>query len=323
MPLLFDMPLEQCREYKGTNPKPKDFDEYWDSSIAEMKSIDTKIEFIPTKYNFGKAQAFDIWYTGVGGARIHGKCVKPLNEDKPVPTVLLFHGYSGAGDDFPGLLNWASMGFAAFSIDARGQAGFSEDLGGVKGNTLNGHIIRGLDDEDPKKLLFRSIFLDCAQLAHLAMDLDFVDEKNVFCAGGSQGGGLSTACASLEPRIKKASITYPFLTDYKRIWQIDLYKDAYTELNWYFRNRDPHHLREEEIWTKLGYIDVHFLAERIEAEVIMNTGLCDTVCPPSTQFAVYNNIKSKKHHNFWYDYGHEWLPGEWNTTASFFNEGLN
>ena len=323
MPLLFDMPLEECKKYMGINPKPADFDEYWDSSIAEMKAIDTEIEFVPTTWKFKNVEAYDIWYTGVGGARIHGRCVKPANLSKPTPTILLFHGYSGEGDVFSGLLNWVAQGYIAISIDARGQAGLSEDVGGVKGNTLNGHIIRGLDDEDPKKLLFRNIFLDCAQIAHLAMKLDFVDENNVFCMGGSQGGGLSTACAALEPRIKKASITFPFLTDYKRIWKIDLYKDAYTELNWYFRVRDPHHEREEEIWTKLGYIDVHNLAPRIKAEVMMNTGLNDTVCPPSTQFAVYNNITSKKTHRFWYDYGHEYLPNEWNYISDFFGEGLD
>ena len=33
------------------------------------------------------------------------------------------------------------------------------------GNTLRGHIIRGLDEASPEKLLFRQIFLDTADLA--------------------------------------------------------------------------------------------------------------------------------------------------------------
>ena len=36
----------------------------------------------------------------------------------------------------------------------------------------------------------------------------------------------------------------------------------------------------------------------------------DTVCPPSTQFAVYNKIKSNKRMLIYPDYGHEiLLPG--------------
>lgn len=89
---------------------------------------------------------------------------------------------------------------------------------------------------------------------------------------------------------------------------MDLAKDAYAELKTYFRQFDPRHEREDEIFTKLGYIDVQFLAERIRGEVLMGTGLQDTVCPPSTQFAAYNRIKSKKHMVIYPDFGHEGLP---------------
>ena len=44
---------------------------------------------------------------------------------------------------------------------------FVRDKGGVFGNTLNGHIIRGLDDPDPDNILFRQIFLDTAMLARV------------------------------------------------------------------------------------------------------------------------------------------------------------
>ena len=36
MPLLFDMPYEDLLIYEGTNPRPHDFDDYWDSALTEM-----------------------------------------------------------------------------------------------------------------------------------------------------------------------------------------------------------------------------------------------------------------------------------------------
>ena len=36
MPLLFDMPLEKLQTYKGCNPKPDDFDAFWEKSIEEL-----------------------------------------------------------------------------------------------------------------------------------------------------------------------------------------------------------------------------------------------------------------------------------------------
>jgi cephalosporin-C deacetylase len=101
---------------------------------------------------------------------------------------------------------------------------------------------------------------------------------------------------------------YPFLTDYKRVWDIDLAKDAYGELQEYFKRFDPLHEHEDELFRKLGYIDVQFLCPRIEAEVCMAVGFMDTICPPSTQFASYNKIRSKKSLVTYHDYGHEGLP---------------
>lgn len=55
--------------------------------------------------------------------------------------------------------------------------------------------------------------------------------------------------------------------------------DAYRELRTYFRQYDPHHLREEEIFAMLGYIDVKNLIKRIKAEVLMGITLMDNICP--------------------------------------------
>ena len=41
----------------------------------------------------------------------------------------------------------------------------------------------------------------------------------------------------------------------------------------------------------------------------MGTGLMDTICPPSTQFAAYNKIGAPKRMLVYPDFGHEWLPG--------------
>ncbi|RLD09188.1 MAG: acetylxylan esterase, partial [Chlamydiae bacterium] len=116
------------------------------------------------------------------------------------------------------------------------------------------------------------------------------------------------ACASLVPEIKLAAPVFPFLSDYKRVWEMDLAKDAYQELQTFFRMFDPRHLREDEIFTKLGYIDIQFLVPRIKAKVMMGIALMDTICPPSTQFAAYNKIKSEKALMVYPDFGHENIP---------------
>ena len=130
-----------------------------------------------------------------------------------------------------------------------------------------------------------------------------MDPARVGCTGGSQGGGLTLACAALEPRIKRAFPLFPFLCDYQRVWEMDLAKDAYEELRYWFRMFDPLHEREAEMFTRLGYIDNQHLAPRIRGEVRMAVGLMDTICPPSTQFAAYNRMRCAKSMLLYPDFG--------------------
>lgn len=304
---IFDMPLEKLRTYKGRNPCPKDIDTFWNRALNEMRDVAPKIELKPSDFQTPTAECFDLYFTGVRKARIHAKYLRPRKAAGRHPAVVLFHGYTGSCGDWADKLNWISQGYSIAALDCRGQGGSSEDTGGIKGTTYKGHIIRGLDD-CPDNLLFRHIFLDTAQLAGIVMNMSEVDPRRVGALGGSQGGGLTLACASLEPRIKRAAPTFPFLCDYRRVWDMDLATGAYEEIRTFFRQFDPRHEREEAIWTRLGYIDCQHLAKRIKAEVLMGTGLMDQICPPSTQFAAYNKIRAKKSMIIYPDFGHEGLP---------------
>jgi cephalosporin-C deacetylase len=315
MPLI-DKPLHELQTYQGVNPRPDDFDEYWERALNEMRAVDPQVELIPSSFQVPGAECYDLYFTGVRGARIHAKYIKPTNVPTPHPAVIQFHGYTGNSGSWSEKLSYAALGYSVFAMDCRGQGGLSEDTGGVKGNTHHGHIIRGLEDH-PDQLLFRHIFLDTAQLAGIAMSMPEVDPDRVGVFGGSQGGGLTLACAALEPRVKRLAPMYPFLCDYKRVWDMDLAKDAYAELRTFFRLFDPLHEREHEIFAKLGYIDVQHLAPRIKGEVLMGVGLMDTVCPPSTQFAAYNKITAPKELRIFPDFGHEGLPGFGDMTMQF------
>lgn len=307
MPLV-DMPLEKLKEYQGKNPRPADFDEFWDASLAEMRAIDPRPEWKAVEIGSKIADLSELTFTSTKGAKIYAKFARPKKIEGKIPAVLHFHGLSGASTDWQTLIAYASQGFVIASMDCRGQGGYSEDVGGVAGTTYTTPFTRGLDG-DPSGLLCRDLFLDCAMLARIVMGLPEVDETRVGVFGGSQGGGLSLACAALVPEIKLCAPDFPYLCDYQRVWEMDLAKGAYEGLKYYFRSFDPTHAREKEIFTKLGYIDVQFLAPRIRAKVMMGTGLMDTTCPPSTQFAAYNKITSEKEVVIYPDFGHESLKG--------------
>ncbi len=319
MPLTFDLPLEQLQRYQGVNPRPADFDAFWDRALAELAAVEPAIELIPADFQAPYATCSHLWFTGVKGARVHAQLVQPAGQQGLQPAVLMFHGYSGNAGDWVDKLAYAALGFTVAALDCRGQGGLSQDAGPRPGPTWHGHIVRGLEGA-PEDLMFRDIFLDTARLAQIVMALPHVDPQRVGATGGSQGGALTLACAALTPQIRRVAPVYPFLCDYKRVWDIDLDSGAYAELRDYFRWHDPRHEREQEIFTRLGYIDVQHLCPRIGGEVYMGVGLRDQICPPSTQFAAYNKIRSSKRMELYPDFAHEELRGHADRVFQFLSQ---
>ena len=315
----FEMPLEKLREYQGSTPRPDDFDEYWERALNEINSIDPKVKITPAKFQTKFADCFDMHYTSAGGNRIYAKYIRPKNISSKVPVVLYFHGYELSSGDWTEHFRWTLAGYSVLAMDCRGQGGNTPDIFNIEGPTVKSQFIRGLEG-DKDKMYYRQVFLDAVQLAKIAKNLEEVDPERIYAYGRSQGGGLTLACAALFPEIKKLAPVNPYLSDYKRVWHMDLGEQAYNGLKYYFRARDPRHEREDDIWNRYGYIDVQNLECRIKGEVLFFTGLMDKICPPSSQFATYNKINSKKYMHIYPDYGHERLPEHEDLIFEFFTK---
>lgn len=321
MPVV-DMPLDKMRVYQGSSPCPNDIDQFWDNSLDEMHNLNSKFEVIESTFQTPKVICSDLYYIGCGGARVHAKLLQPRDKKaRNGAAVVFFHGYNGNCGDWVNSLAYVGEGFTTALLDCRGQGGGSGNAINTLGTTLQGHIVMGLAD-GPKNLVFRNTFLDGVQLIEYVMGLDDVDPAKVGVTGGSQGGGMSLACASLVPNVNRVSPKYPFLSDYKRVWDMDLDQNAYVGLRTFFRYHDPLHEREAEIFNTLGYIDIQNLTKRIRGKVMMSTGLIDTICPPSTQFAAFNKISSEKEVIIYSDFGHEPLPNAADRDLQFMLEML-
>lgn len=308
MPLTFDLPFEELLTYEGRTPRPADHDEYWERGLADLAAVPADVVIEPAEFQTPLARCSHLWFTGTGGARVHAKLLQPVAPTGPHPALLQFHGYTGGSGDWSSQLGYAALGYTVAALDCRGQAGLSVDEAPVAGWSMASYLLRGVDDA-PENMALRHLFLDSARLAQIVLAMDDVDPDRVAATGYSQGGGLTLACAALEPRLKLAAPVYPFLCDFQRAWEMDLEKGPYNEITTYFRARDPLHVRESDIFSRLGYVDVQHLAPRVRAEVLMTVSLGDKICPPSTQFAAYNKLGGDKAYRLYPDFAHEKLPG--------------
>lgn len=298
------MPLEELNNYKGTNPIPKDFDSFWDNRMKEVYNHNLEYSITSSEINgFSLCSYYDLWFKGINGEKIYAKYIKPKLYYE-IPLILQFHGYPGASRSWFEQSSFAGMGCAVLAMDCPGQGGNGEDIGGFNGSTVSGHIIAGLDGK-PKDMYYVRLFQNTSILYRIAEELDGIDKNKIYANGASQGAGIALACSSLNPTIKRCAALYPFLSDYKRVYDMDLDLVAYEGLRYYSKWFNTMGENNNEVFTKLGYIDVHNLVHKLKAEVLFGTGLMDNICPPSTQFAVYNNINAKKKHIIFPDYAHE------------------
>ena len=306
----FDLPLDELKVYQGAGIKPADLDAFWDEKIKHCQGVELQCEWQEASFQSPVADCYELRFTGVDGAEIFVQALLPKDTSKPVPAIMQFHGYSANGGDWIDKLSWVSSGYAVYAMDCRGQGGQSHDAGQYRGWTLSGHICRGAE-EGPHSLYYVNVYQDICILNRLIASDARIDASRIIAMGGSQGGGLTMACAALCADISRAYVLYPFLSDFKRVWAMDLAKDAYDDINIWLKRFSPTSDRHDELFATLAYIDVANLAPRIQAPVLFATGLADTICPPSTQFAAYNQLTSPKKILIYPEHGHENLPRFW------------
>lgn len=311
---------EFLNAYMGTNPIPEDFDSFWKQRVDEAERCPLEYHLEPSEIpNCDTCEFWNLYFTGIRGEKVYAKYIKPVSGER-VPLVLQFHGYPGASRSWFEQASFAGMGCALLAMDCPGQGGFSQDAGGYEGTTVTGHLVAGLDG-DPREMYYVRLYQDICLLCRIVPELDGIDLKRVFINGASQGGGLGLVCAALNPSLpRKAAILYPFLSDFQKVWELGRDEIAYEGLRYYSRWFDPDGSKKTELFTKLGYIDVHNFAHLVRCEVLFGTGLSDAVCPPVTQFSVYNRLTCPKRHVFFPEYGHEEIQDFDDQIITFFGE---
>lgn len=302
------MELEDLKRYRGQKEAPEDFDAVWNKWLQEADELPLSYRVERIGVPFRKIIYERLYFESLHGEEV---CCHLLRESKDgkMPVLFMFHGYSSHSGDIFDKLPYVYNGFVVAAMDTRGQGGKSQDHLVTDGTTWQGHIVRGLQ-EGRENLFFKNVFLDTVVLKRILKSAPYCDENRMASIGFSQGGALSAVCAALNPEISFAAIGYPFLSDYRRAFQLSKNGafSAYDELQHFFKTRDPLHEREESFFDILDYIDVGFLAQRIRGKALCFTGLLDELVPVETQFAVFNRIECEKKLYVYPEYGHEQLP---------------
>lgn len=281
-----DFPLAKLVDYRPALTAPDDFDDFWRETLAECRRDDLAPVVEPLEYPLAGVRAHRLSYAGYHGHRIHGLYLLPAAADnRPAPTLIVYHGYSGGAGLVHQHLPWVMLGCGVIAVDTRGQGGETGDPEGYSGGSSMGWMTQGI--LNPRDYYYRRAYCDCVRAVDFAHTRPELDNSKLAVTGGSQGGGLSLAVAGLDPRVLVALPDVPFLCHFDRALDIAL-AGPYQELQRYAA-KYPRHL--PAMLQTLAYHDGMNLASRINpaCRMLWSVGLWDDVCPPSTVYAAYNH----------------------------------
>lgn len=290
---------ELTRTNLGFNPeqivseqdKEPDFDEFWSETLEELASVTPEYKLIPLKDHSNEVrEAFRVEMKSFGGETVSGLLMLPVADGK-YPAMISYMGYGSEvwyphPSDNPERID--------FQLCIRNQA-FNR-LPGEKDDWCT----RGIESKET--YYYRGAFADAVRAIDFIFSLDKTDAAQVFANGESQGGALTLVAASLDHRLKAIAPSAPFLNDYR---------DYFALAGWpgepIIAAAKAKGMSEDEMYRVLSYFDVKNFTDKIECPVLMAIGLQDPVCPPHTNFAGYNHIKTEKSwicyplagHNVW------------------------
>ena len=135
-----DMPIQELQTYSGINPKPVDFDAYWERALSEMRAVDPAIELVPSEFQTPAAECFDLYFTGVRGARIHAKYARPRGSERRIRPSCNFTAIAAMPGDWADKLSIVSLGYSIFCLGLPRPRRLFRGCGRRDRKHANGHI---------------------------------------------------------------------------------------------------------------------------------------------------------------------------------------
>lgn len=288
-----DMPLDELRRYRPDLTVPTDLDSFWADTLAEARAHGLAASFTPADNGLTVIDSFDVSFAGFGGSPVRGWLHLPAGRSGRLPVVVEYIGYGGGRGLAHERHLYAAAGYAHLVMDTRGQGsassvGDTPDPQAGSAPAHPGFMTQGI--LDPATYYYRRVYTDAVRAIEAARAHPEVDPTRVVVTGGSQGGALTLAAASLVPDVIAAMPDVPFLADFPRaITFVDT--DPYSEIVRYLKAHRDH---VDRALSTLAYFDMAVLGRRASAPALFSVGLMDQICPPSTVYAAYNHYGGPK-----------------------------
>jgi cephalosporin-C deacetylase-like acetyl esterase len=289
-------------EIKPSLPVPLQFDAFWDAKKKALAAVPMNPRLTPVTSPREGIATFDLQADSIG-APVSGYFARPANaRPRSLPAILTVPGAGVRSAGLSAAVSWAREGALALDINAHGlpngrDAAFYTALaeGELKDYRRKGR-------ESRETIYFLGMYL------RLIRAIDFLtaqpewDGRTVVVSGSSQGGAQAIAAAGLDERVSFFVAGVPAMCDHTGAV-------AGRIAGW------PKFIETKErpgadVVAAVRYYDGVNFATRAKAPGFFTVGFIDTTCPPTSVYAAYNALTTKK------EIHHDIAAGHTNTPAA-------
>lgn len=273
---------------KPSAPAPLDFDAFWNRQKQILKDIPMNVKLTRVNKPTSAYDIFDVQADTFNGKLSAYITMKKNSAPKSLPIILLPQGAGVYSSSIAG--DWANNGFLAMSFNVHGipNGKPNEFYRNLQRTTLRGYDVRNSNSRET--IFFRTAFMRVMRAIDVAMAQPQWDGRNIVIYGGSQGAGQAIAGAALySDKITLLVAKYPALCDHTGI-----FVNRTTGWPHFVKTRDANGNFDREKAEAARYVDAVNFAERVKCPAIFTIHYADDVCEPTSSFAAYNNIRTKK-----------------------------
>jgi len=275
---------------KPSLPVPDDFDSFWAAQKARLAAVPVDQRLAPVDSPQSGVECFDLRAQCLG-APVSGYFARPIGaKPNSLPIILTVHSSGARSSNLASAASWGKRNYLALDCNAHGIANgmppeyYADQLEGE----LKDYLLRGRESRE--SMYFLGMYL------RLVRALDFLtaqpewDRRTVVVYGSSQGGAQALAAAGLDSRVTFFAAGVPALCDLTGIVAGRV-------------NGAPKFLPDADgsgaepdakVLAAVRYYDSMNFATRTQAAGIIVVGFVDRSCPPTSVYAAYNNVSTKK-----------------------------
>lgn len=276
---------------RPSTPAPADFIDFWRELKTAQSNVPFNLKTTPvatTKTFAATVQTQEIAADSLGGP-LTGFLAMPKNA-KPgsLPAILLLHG-AGVGTSRKWMADErAADGMLALDMNAHGIANDKPRAfyNALKEGQLKGYEQQGQGSRDT--IYYKGMYLRVLRGLDILTSMPEWDGRNLIVFGNSQGGAQAIAGAAIDSRVTFVGANIPAMMDLTG-FQVN----RISGMRRLYRRDEAGKPLPQDI-EALRYFDSVNFTPHIQGEVFFTMGFLDTICPPTSVYAAYNQIGTKK-----------------------------